>query len=315
MSSRLIFATRPSALARWQTAHIIQELQVYWKGLICEQVVITTEGDRTLDVSLPEIGGKGLFTSELERALQEGRVHAAVHSLKDLPTEEAPGLTLGAISEREDVRDVLICPAGTTLENLPRGARLGTSSNRRRAQLLAYRPDLLVESIRGNVDTRIRKVKEGQYDAILLAAAGVTRLGLQEHITEYIPLDAMLPAPGQGALAVQCRLTDNDTLQLLKAVDHASTRLAVSAERAFLSALGGGCALPVGAMAEVEGGEIRLQGVVASPDGSRILRLTATGCDPLQLGQALAEEALDQGARAYLAPEGSPGISTGTLGR
>lgn len=307
MSSRLIFATRPSALARWQTGHVIHEMQVHWKDLICEQVVITTEGDRTLDVSLPEIGGKGLFTFELERALLEGRVHAAVHSLKDLPTEEAPGLTLGAISQREDVRDVLICPSGKTLETLPSGSRIGTSSNRRRAQLLAYRPDLQVESIRGNVDTRIRKARQGQYDAILLAAAGVTRLGLQEHITQYIPLELMLPAPGQGALAVQCRMSDEETLRYLKVIDHASTRRAVTAERIFLAGLGGGCALPVAALAQVDGDEIRLQGLVAAPDGSRILRVRATGRDPHQVGQALAEAALERGARAYLAMEQTPG--------
>jgi hydroxymethylbilane synthase len=305
MSSRLVFATRPSALARWQTEHIIQQLQTHWEGLICEQLVITTEGDRTLDVSLPEIGGKGLFTSELEQALQEGRVHAAIHSLKDLPTEDSPGLasqglTLGAISQREDVRDVLICPAGSTLEKLPARSLVGTSSNRRRAQLLAYRPDLRVEPIRGNVDTRIRKTQEGQYDAILLAAAGVTRLGLEKHITQYLPVEVMLPAPGQGALAVQCRAADEKTLGYLQGIDHAGTRLATSAERAFLAALGGGCSLPVGAMAEVEAGEIRLQGVIAAPDGSRLLRLSASGRDPLQLGQSLAQEALEQGARAYL---------------
>jgi hydroxymethylbilane synthase len=300
MKSRLIFATRPSALARWQTGHVIHELQSRWENLICEVLVITTKGDRDLHPSLPEIGGKGLFTYELEQALRERRVHAAVHSLKDLPTEDASGLTIAAIPQRADYRDVLICPAGLALEELPAGSGVGTSSNRRLAQLLAYRPDLRVEPIRGNVDSRIRKVLEGQYDAIVLAAAGVIRLGLQEHISQYLSLEIMLPAPGQGALAVQCRAEDEQAQHVLQAVDHLDTRLAVSAERAFLSALGGGCSLPVGALAEVRGAEIRLHGAIAAPDGSRVLRLTASGSDPLLVGRDLAQQALDQGAQSNI---------------
>jgi hydroxymethylbilane synthase len=296
----MIFATRPSALARWQTTYIIQQLQSVWPGLACEQQVITTQGDRILDVSLPEIGGKGLFTSELEGALSGYRVHAAVHSLKDLPTEDSPGLTLGAVPARADPRDVLVSPGGKDLGELPAGSVIGTSSNRRKAQLLAYRPDLKVEAIRGNIDTRIRKAMEGQYDAIVLAAAGVTRLGLDEHITEYLPVELMLPAPGQGALAVQCRVDDTQSLERLLAIENAETRLAVRAERAFLSALGGGCSLPVGALATVHGSGITLQGVVASLDGRQVMRLEVSGSDPLQLGRSLAAQALDQGARDYL---------------
>jgi hydroxymethylbilane synthase len=300
MNSTLIFATRPSALARWQTTYVIQQIQDQWEDLVCEELVITTKGDRDLATALPEIGGKGLFTHELEQALREGRVHAAVHSLKDLPTENAPGLVLGAILQRADARDALVCPAGYTLEELLTGAVVGTSSNRRQAQILAYRPDLRLQTIRGNIDTRIRKVQEGHYDAIILAAAGIVRLGLQDYITQYLPLEIMLPAPGQGALAVQCREEDDQTLRLLSAIEHPATRRAVSAERAFLSGLGGGCSLPIGAFAEVHGEEINLQGVVASPDGSHILRLAATGNDPDQVGHDMARQAFEHGAGAYI---------------
>lgn len=297
---KLIFATRPSALALWQTTYIAEQLQSAWKGLSCEEVIITTKGDRVLDKPLPEVGGKGLFTYELEGALREGRVHAAVHSLKDLPTEDTPDLTVSAIPERVDARDVLVCPAGHTLEELPSGALVGTSSNRRRAQLLAYRSDLKVKTIRGNVDTRLRKVRAGQYDAILLAAAGIIRLGLQKHVTQYLPYEVMLPAPGQGALAVQCRAEDSETIAYLRALDHPPTNLAVTAERAFLAALGGGCSLPVGALATVNGGEIDLQGVIANLDGTRVVRLRATHTDPKDLGEELARQALSQGAGEVL---------------
>lgn len=304
MLNQLNLATRPSALARWQTGHVIQLIQTRWGNLTCKEQVITTKGDLDMAKSLPEIGGKGLFTYELEKALQEKRVHAVVHSLKDLPTEEIPGLIIGAIPQRADARDVLICPKGLTLEKLPADAVIGTSSNRRLAQILAYRPDLQVRPIRGNIDTRIRKALGGEYDAILLAAAGVVRLGLEKHITQYLPLEVMLPAPGQGALAVQCRKGDKDTLILLNAIDHAETRRAVSAERVFLSALGGGCSLPIGALAEVRGEEIRLRGVITAPDGSKVISLSASGGDPMQVGQELAQKAFDLGAQAYL-PKGT----------
>lgn len=300
MKPKLIFATRPSSLARWQTRFVIQEMQAKWGDYTFEQLVITTRGDRELAVALPEIGGKGLFTSELEQALRERQVHAAVHSLKDLPTEETPGLILGAILPRDDVRDVLVCPSGYTLDELPAGSIVGTSSNRRQAQLLAYRPDLQIQSIRGNVDTRLRKVQEGQYDAIVLAAAGLIRLNLQEQITQYLPIEVMLPAPGQGALAVQCLEKDDQTLRLLSAIEHTLTRRSVMAERAFLSGLGGGCSLPVGALAEIRGEVVTLQGVIASPDGSQILKLRATGNNPYQVGMDLAQKALKQGANLLI---------------
>jgi hydroxymethylbilane synthase len=297
MTYQLAFATRPSNLARWQTQYVITQLKAKWPDLTCKETIITTKGDRVLDKPLPEIGGKGLFTYELEQALLDKSVDAAVHSLKDLPTDDAPGLTVGVIAQRADMRDVWICPQRYSLDDLPPGSVVGTSSTRRTAQLLAYRPDLKVEPIRGNVDTRIRKAIEGQYDAIILAAAGVIRLGLDEHITHYLPFDVMLPAPGQGALGIQCRIGDTDTLQLLKAIDHISTRLAVQAERTFLAALGGGCSLPVGALASVDGDTIQLQGRVAAPNGSSVLQVSASSTDAQSLGESLAQKALDEGAR------------------
>ena len=299
---RLIFATRPSALARWQTRWVIAALQAAHPGLVCEEKVITTQGDKILDKPLPEIGGKGLFTQELEIELLSGAVHCAVHSLKDLPVENSAGLTIGCIPPRADARDALISAKGYTLASLPAGARLGTSSLRRAAQVLARRPDLLTDSLRGNVDTRLRKVLEGQYDAIILAGAGLTRLGLDKHVTEWLPLEVMLPAPGQGALAVQCRAADAATLSLLAALEDESTRKAVTAERTFLSGLGGGCALPVAAYAEMsnEKQEISLRGVVAAPDGKSIIRLSGMGRDPRELGLRLANDAIHLGATKIL---------------
>ena len=250
---KLTFATRPSALARRQTQWVIAALQKIHPDLICEEKVITTQGDKILDKPLPEIGGKGVFTQELENELLSGAVHCAVHSLKDLPVENPDDLTVGCIPVRAEIRDALISKSGFTLTTLPQNAVVGTSSLRRAAQLLAIRPDLKTESLRGNVDTRLRKALDGQYDAIILAGAGLTRLGLEQRVTEWIPLDVMLPAPGQGALAVQCRADDQTTLSLLAALEDGSTRKCVTAERAFLSGLGGGCSVPVAAYAEVEG--------------------------------------------------------------
>jgi hydroxymethylbilane synthase len=301
MTKPLIFATRPSALARWQTQFVISELKTKWPDLSCSETIITTTGDRVLDKPLPEIGGKGLFTYELELAILDKRVDAAVHSLKDLPTEDALGLIVDIYPQRADMRDVWICPNGYRLDDLPAGSVVGTSSIRRSAQLLACRPDLKVEPIRGNVDTRIRKAVEGQYDAIILAAAGVNRLGLDEHITHYMPFDVMLPAPGQGALGIQYRAADAEIQQLLKAIDHTPTSLAVTAERAFLSALGGGCSLPVGAFASVDGDTIQLQGVIAATDGSRVLQVSASGTDAQSLGETLAQKSLAEGAGDLLA--------------
>ncbi len=295
-----IIGTRTSNLALWQTQHIISLLTQAWPGITCRTKSYLTQGDKTLDKPLPLIGGKGLFTQELEQALLDGRIHLAVHSLKDLPVEDSPGLTLGAIVGRADVRDVLIAADGRTLATLPRGAVIGTSSLRRQSQLRRQRPDLDVRSIRGNVETRIRKVQEGQYDATVLAAAGVTRLGLEQYVAEWLPLEIMLPAPGQGALAVQCRADDTDTLELLASIHQPEVAAAVTAERAFLHALGGGCATPVAAYGVWKDGRIDLIGYVGAVNGETMVQVRGSGEEPEALGQELAREAMAEGAAEIL---------------
>jgi hydroxymethylbilane synthase len=297
----VIFATRPSALARWQTRWVIERLQEAWPGLDCQEKVFTTQGDRVLDRPLPEIGGKGLFTEELERAIFSGEVDAAVHSLKDLPVDNPEGIVIAAIPPRADARDVLVSADGWVLDTLPEGSRVGTSSLRRSSQLLALRPDLKIVSIRGNVDTRVRKALDKQYDAILLAGAGLDRLGMDGHGSERLSYENMLPAPGQGALAVQCRIDDAETLEKLAALDDETTRMAVLAERAFLQALGGGCSLPVGAYAFYKEGVINLEGVVASPDGKSLIRVSASGPEPVAVGMSAAGQAIAEGAAGLLA--------------
>jgi hydroxymethylbilane synthase len=276
--------------------------------LLCKEKIITTQGDRILDKPLPEIGGKGLFTQELEHELLTGSVHCAVHSLKDLPVEMPPGLAIGCIPIRAEVRDALVSKDGYTLATLPQNAIIGTSSLRRAAQLLAARADLTTEPLRGNVDTRLRKALDGQYDAIILAGAGLTRLHLEGHVTDWLPLDVMLPAPGQGALAVQCRSDDETTLGLLAVLDDVSTRTAVTAERAFLRGLGGGCAVPVAAYAEtvamLKSSRVRLTGLVISEDGTRAIRVVGEGLDAQRLGSDLAQRAISQGAGEILARNG-----------
>ena len=299
---KLVFATRPSALARWQTQWVISALQAVHPGLTCEEKVITTHGDKVLDKPLPEIGGKGLFTQELESELLSGAVHCAVHSLKDLPVENPQGLTVGCIPVRAEVRDALISKNEYTLETLPPGSVVGTSSLRRAAQIFSARPDVTTASLRGNVDTRLRKALEGQYDAIILAGAGLTRLGLDSHVTQWLSLDVMLPAPGQGALAVQCRADDDELLLLLSELEDAPTRSAVTAERQFLLGLGGGCAVPVAAYADVKHAilDISLTGLVTSRDGEKVIKVSGSGNDPFELGKQLAQEALEQGAAEIL---------------
>ena len=300
---RLIFATRPSALARWQTGWVMSALMNLHPGLVCEEKIISTQGDRVLDKPLPEIGGKGLFTQELEAELLSGSVHCAVHSLKDLPVDNPEGLSIGCVPVRADARDALVSAGGFSIEELPQGAKVGTSSLRRSAQILNLRPDLSISPLRGNVDTRLRKALDGQYDAIILAGAGLSRLGLEAHVTQWLPLEMMLPAPGQAALAVQCRADDRSTLGLLAALDDPKTRQAVTAERAFLSGLGGGCSLPVAAFAEwrddsKEG--LNLTGLVISPDGKQAVRVHESGETPEQLGNELAQRAIRQGAKDIL---------------
>ena len=295
------FATRVSTLALWQTRYVISSLSERNPERKFEEYHIVTRGDKVLDVALPAIGGKGVFTEELEWALLNGAADCATHSLKDLPVDEPAGLTVGCIPIRAEVRDVLISPRFHTLDNLPEGAIVGTSSLRRAAQLLAIRPDLRTRSIRGNVETRIRKVMEGEYDAVVLAGAGVTRLGIADQVTQYLELDQMLPAPGQGALAVQCRASDDEILSMLAEIEHVSTRAQVTAERAFLQGLGGGCSVPVAAYARVELGMIHLQGLVISADGKTKISVNASGVDPLTVGGTCAEEALANGAEQILA--------------
>lgn len=296
----LIFATRPSPLARTQTAYVIRLLKATWPDLECREQVIITKGDRLVDQPLPEIGGEGLFTSELEEALLSGQVDVAVHSLKDLPVEETPGTIIAAVPARDSAFDVLLSANGQTLASLPEAARVGTSSPRRAAQLLACRPDLTILSLRGNMDARVRKLMSGEYDAIVLASAGLTRLGLQAHITETLPLDVMLPAPGQGALALQCRAQDMETLGLLAVIHDPITFASVTAERAFLAGLGGGCSLPIGAFAQKNNGQIILTGGVISSDGKRAIRLSAVDKEPHELGERLAHFVLERGAADLL---------------
>lgn len=301
-STRIItIGTRTSELARWQTNHVIEQLQHVWPELHCEVKPFVTAGDKELDKALPEIGGKGLFTAELEEALRSGEIDIAVHSLKDLPVQNAPGLTIGAVIGRADVADGLVTNEAQSLTSLAPGAVVGTSSLRRQAQLLAVRPDLRVKSIRGNVGTRVRKALDGDYDAAVLAAAGLTRLGLETSVAEWLSLDVMLPAPGQGALAVQCRAADEATLALLATIDDSEVRRATIAERHFLQALGGGCSAPIAAYARAgDEGTLTFDGVVAAPDGSLVIRVSGSGSDPRRLAEALAVEAMDKGAGAIL---------------
>jgi hydroxymethylbilane synthase len=299
----VVLGTRASSLARAQTSLVIGLLRDAWPELECAEVVIATSGDRTQASGepLPEIGGKGLFTAELERALLEREIDLAVHSLKDLPTAEADGVAVAAVTRREDVRDCLVARDGCLLADLKEAAVVGTSSLRRSAQLRMVRPDLEVRSIRGNVDTRVRKVAERDFDAAVLAAAGVRRLGIEHVVTQWLEPETMLPAPGQGALAVQCRADDSSMRELLASLDDPTARAETSAERAFLSALGAGCAAPVAALAvTTTTPHVRLQGLVASVDGRDVVRISGEG-EPQELGVRLAEEALSRGADRILA--------------
>jgi hydroxymethylbilane synthase len=313
-SQTVVIGTRGSTLARWQADHVAALLGAAYPDLAVKIEVITTRGDRVLDTPLPLIGGKGLFTAELEGALREGAVDLAVHSLKDLPTDDPPGLTVGAIPRRAAVHDALVSRGGHTLDSLPPGATVGTSSRRRAAQARHARPDLQVADIRGNVPTRIKKVEDanGPYDATLLAQAGLERLGQADRISEVLPLDRMLPAPGQGALGVQCR-DETDSLALLRPINHRPTRQAVAAERAFLAGLGGGCALPIAAYGAIDDGVLRLRGRVSALDGSRQIDVAGEAsmnvADPLAaaraLGWSLAEQARAQGAMDLLNVDGA----------
>jgi len=301
----LILGTRPSLLARRQTELVAQLLRLSWPELTIITRVYTTRGDREAQRPLPEIGGKGLFTAEIEAALRCGEIDLAVHSLKDLPIATEGDLIIGAVPERAPAYDVFVSRHGIGLKALPPAPRIGTSSPRRAAQLRVLRPDAEIVNLRGNLDTRLRKAAMPDYDGVVLAAAGLIRLGLETHITHPFSYEEMLPAPAQGALAVQCRADDALALALLRPIHHVPTWAAVTAERAFLSGLGGGCAAPVAAYAEpcaANASVLQLQGMVASLDGCQMVRVSGEGdlSRPQELGYRLAEEALTRGAAALL---------------
>ena len=293
----LTIGSRGSQLALWQARWIQVRIQSF--GMETRIEIIHTTGDTITDVALSKVGTKGLFTKEIEEALLAGAIDLAVHSLKDMPTELPEGLTLAAIPEREDPRDAMV---GRSLGSLALKAKIGTSSLRRAAQLRARRPDLNIENIRGNVDTRLRKLDEGQYDAIVLASAGLRRLGCENRITELLDPDVMCPAVGQGALAVETRADGGEAEQFAKQLEHRESRVAVTAERAVLRALGGGCQVPIGAYATVDGEMVQLRAIIVSPDGTEIIRKRASGAsrDAEVLGRALGDELLAQGGRQIL---------------
>jgi hydroxymethylbilane synthase len=293
----LTIGSRGSQLALWQAHWIQARLEKLGQDSRIE--IIKTTGDKITDVALSEVGSKGLFTKEIEEALLAGAIDLAVHSLKDMPTDLPAGLTLAAIPEREDPRDALI---GRALEDLPQGARVGTGSLRRSAQLRARRPDLRMEDIRGNVDTRLRKLDEGRYDAIVLALAGLRRLGLENRVTEIFNPGIMCPAVGQGALAVETRDDNGHAFQIAQRLEHPETRAAITAERAVLASLGGGCQAPMGAYAYVNDATLYVIALVISPDGSRKIRHAKHGsvADAAELGHALAELLLAEGGKQIL---------------
>ena len=298
--------TRASRLALWQTEHVIARLAQAWPNLSFDRVRIRTLGDRVTNVPLPNIGDRGLFTRELEDGLRSGAIDFAVHSLKDLPTEQPEGLALGAVLAREDPSDVLISQNGRRLADLPPGARVGTSSLRRRAQVMAIRPDLDIVDIRGNVPTRIEKVQRGEYDATLLALAGLRRLELTGTVTEVFASDAIVPAPGQGALAVQVRAGDDRIQRIVATIDDIATRFATAAERRVLNALQGGCQAPIGALATwTAPGVLHLVAIVAGVDGRRVLRVAEARPvtderEALALGDSVAAVLAGEGAGALI---------------
>jgi hydroxymethylbilane synthase len=296
---RLRIGSRGSQLALWQANHIAGRLRE--RGHEIEIQVIHTTGDKILDVALSKVGAKGMFTKEIEDALTTEQIDLAVHSLKDLPTELAEDFAIAAIPAREDPRDALCSADYSSVEELPPHAKVGTSSLRREAQLRAIRPDLLIHPLRGNVDTRLRKLESGEYEAIILALSGLRRLGRTELVRHVMPIDLMCPAAGQGALAIEIRAGDDDVRCALAFLDDKAARSETECERTLLTKLGGGCQVPIGANAKFSGGTLRLQAVVASPDGKTILRETGSGGDAAELGALVAGRLLKQGGGAILA--------------
>lgn len=300
--SLIRIATRKSALALWQAEFVKAELLKHHPQLQVELVPMSTQGDKILDTPLAKIGGKGLFVKELETAILEGRADIAVHSMKDVPVDFPPGLMLSTICQREDPRDAFVSNQFTSLAQLPAGAVVGTSSLRRQSQLKALRPDLQVRDLRGNVNTRLAKLDNGEFAAIILAAAGLIRLGFAERIASYLPVDVSLPANGQGAVGIECRSDDTQVQQLLAALEHAITRNCVLAERAMNRTLQGGCQVPIGAFALQNNEELWLRGLVGSLDGQHIIRdeIRGPSTQAEQLGQQLAERLLHAGAQDIL---------------
>jgi hydroxymethylbilane synthase len=294
----LRIGSRGSQLALWQAHHISDLLRA--QGHTVELEIIKTTGDKITDVALAKVGTKGMFTKEIEEALVEKRVDLAVHSLKDLPTELASDFEIAAITSREDPNDVFCSVNIASIADLPQGANVGTSSLRRQAQLMAIRPDLKIHPLRGNVDTRLRKLEAGDYDAIILAAAGLNRLGKTQLIRQVIPVDVMTPAAGQGALGIEIRNGDRATRTHLAFLDDAAARSSTTCERALLNKLGGGCQVPIGAFAQVQNGRIHLNALVAHPDGTKVLRETRDGDDPVKLGDEVGETLLQRGGDAIL---------------
>jgi hydroxymethylbilane synthase len=296
--ARLRIGSRGSQLALWQANYISSLLRE--RGHEVEIEIIKTTGDKITDVSLAQVGTKGMFTKEIEDALAEGQVDVAVHSLKDLPTQLPPGFELVAITTRVNPRDVFLSVKYDSVNALPKGARVGTSSLRRQAQLKVVRPDLVIHALRGNVDTRVRKLEEGEYDAIILAAAGLTRLGKTQQVREVLSEEFMCPAAGQGALGIEIRAGDEEVRKHLAFLDDPAARAATTCERALLHKLGGGCQVPIGAFAEMREGLLHLTAIVAQPDGSTILRETQSGSDPIALGETVGDNLLQRGATRIL---------------
>lgn len=296
-------ATRHSALAMWQANFVKAELLKFHPTLTVEIVAMKTQGDKILDTPLAKIGGKGLFVKELEVAMLEGRADIAVHSMKDVPVDFPEGLGLSVICEREDPRDAFVSNHYQSLEELPIGAVVGTCSLRRQSQLKEIRPDIVIKDLRGNVNTRLIKLDNGEYDAIILAAAGLIRLQMSERVARFIPPEESLPAVGQGAVGIECRLDDSQTIALLKPLEHAVTRARVTAERAMNLALEGGCQVPIGSFALLEDEQLFLRGLVASVDGKTVIRKEIRGHkdNAEQLGLTLAQQLLDCGAKKILA--------------
>lgn len=302
MRSKLTIATRGSQLALWQAEHIRGLLEGQHAGLKVELLVLKTQGDKILDVPLAKVGGKGLFVKEIEEALLDGRADLAVHSMKDVPAELPAGLVLGVMPPREEPYDVLLSVRHAGLDSLPQGASVGTSSFRRQAQLLMLRPDLDIRMLRGNVGTRLKKLMDGEYEAIVLAAAGMNRLGLSAPHMQRLAPPRFLPAVAQGALGIEFRQDDADVAAMLAFLDHRETRVRVLAERGFLTALEGGCQVPIAGYAETDGQEVHLTGLVAELDGSRAIRREVRGkvADAWELGVALALEVLEAGGKEIL---------------